>query len=242
MTTSRTESITVADGTFAGHTVIPDSGSGPGLLVIQEIFGVNEYIQSVCERLAGMGYVAMAPDMFWRQEPGFIVESSEGEAGMEAAFAKAGGFDFATLPGDLGAALDHLRNLPECTAGGGPGAAGIIGFCFGGTVAFLGAAALDPTCAVSYYGSGVAGNLDQADNIGCPILFHFGAADPYLPNEDSQAVAERFAGVENARVVIQPDAGHAFDNHMNPMFSNPDAASAAWEETASFLAQHLPVE
>lgn len=236
MTTSRTETITVDGGGFDAHVVVPDSGSGPGLVVLQEIFGVNTYVKSVCERLAGMGYVALAPDMFWRQEPGFVVEPEQGEEGMQLAFAKVGGFDFSNVAGDVGAALDHLRGLSECT-----GDAGLIGFCFGGTLTFLGAAALDPTCAVSYYGSGVAGNLDQADEISCPILFHFGGSDPYLPSEDSQAVADRFADVEQATVLIQPDAGHAFDNHLNPMFSNPPAAAAAWEATVAFLTEHLPV-
>jgi carboxymethylenebutenolidase len=236
MTTTRTETITVDDGEFSAFTAVPASGSGPGLVVVQEIFGVNDYVRSVCERVAAMGYVALAPDMFWRQEPGFTVEPSEGEAGMQAAFAMMGGFDFANVPADVGAALDHLRGLPECDGG----RAGVLGFCFGGTVAFLAAAALEPDCAISYYGSGVAGNLDQADSITCPILFHFGDADPYLPNEDSQAVAQRFADVDNAQVVIQPNAGHAFDNHLNPMFSNPEAARPAWEVTSAFLAEHLP--
>ncbi len=236
MTTSRTETVSVGDQSYEAHVVVPDSGSGPGLVVLQEIFGVNDYIKSVCERLAGMGYVALAPDMFWRQEPGFTVEPAEGEEGMQKAFAMVGGFDWSTVGSDVGAALDHLRGLPECT-----GDAGLIGFCFGGTLTFLGAAALDPTCAVSYYGSGVAGNLDQADDVTCPILFHFGGSDPYLPSEDSAAVAERFASVDDADVVIQLDAGHAFDNHLNPMFSNPEAAAVAWEATSAFLARHLPV-
>lgn len=233
---SRPETITVADGSFQGHVAIPDTGSGPGLLVLQEIFGVNEYIRSVCDRLAAMGYAAMAPDMFWRHEPGFTVEPSQGEEGMQAAFAMMSGFDFATVPGDLGAALTHLRNLPECSGG-----AGLIGFCFGGTLAYLGAAALDPTCAVSYYGSGVAGNLDRADDIACPILFHFGGNDPFLPSEDAHAVAARFADVADADVVIQPGAGHAFDNHLNPAFSDPEAAAAAWEVTREFLDRYLPI-
>lgn len=236
MTTSRTETVGVDGASFDAHAVAPDSGTGPGLVVLQEIFGVNTYIKAVCERLAGMGYVALAPDMFWRQQPGFMVEPEQGEEGMQSAFDMVGGFDWGSVGTDLGAALNHLRGLPECT-----GDAGLIGFCFGGTLAFLGAAALDPTCAVSYYGSGVAGNLDRADDIDCPILFHFGGSDPYLPSKDSQAVADRFAGVEQAEVVIQPDAGHAFDNHLNPMFSNPPAAAAAWEVTAAFLAEHLPV-
>ncbi len=236
MTTTRTETITVPDGTFDAHVVVPDSGTGPGLVVLQEIFGVNDYIKAVCRRVAEMGYVALAPDMFWRQEPGFTVEPDQGEEGMQLAFEKMAGFDFAAVPGDTGAALGALRNLPECS-----GDAGLIGFCFGGTLAFLGAAALDPTCAVSYYGSGVAGNLDKADNITCPILFHFGGSDPYLPSTDSEAVAARFAAVDSAHVLIQPDAGHAFDNFLNPMFSNPQAAQPAWKATSAFLAHHLPV-
>lgn len=236
MPTIRTESIARPDGSFDGYLAVPDSGSGPGLLIIQEIFGVNEYIRSVCERVAAMGYVALAPDMFWRQEPGFTVEPEQGEEGMNAAFAKMGGFDFETVGPDVGAAMNHLDGLSETTGG-----IGVMGFCFGGTVSFLTAAALEPTCAVSYYGSGVAGNLDKSDAITCPILFHFGGDDPYLPNEDAQAVATRFASVDNASVVVQDGAGHAFDNNMNPMFSNPTAAAAAWEVTSAFLAENLPV-
>jgi carboxymethylenebutenolidase len=237
MPRNRSETITVPDGSFRAHVVVPDSGSGPGLVVLQEIFGVNEYVKSVCERVADMGYVALAPDVFWRQEQGFTVEPDQGEAGMELAFAKMGGFDFATVPGDLAAALGALRALPECT-----GQAGFLGFCFGGTLAYLGAAYLDPTCAISYYGSGVAGNLDKADQISCPILFHFGGDDPYLPMSDAQAVADLFADVAGAKVEIQPGAGHAFDNHLNPMFSNPAAAKPAWDVTTAFLARHLPLD
>ena len=235
-TSSRTETINGPDGSFDAHVVVPESGSGPGLVIIQEIFGVNTYIKAVCERVAQMGYVAIAPDMFWRLEPGFTVEPDQGEEGMNAAFEKMGAYDFTKVAPDLGAALDHLNAMTETT-----GTGGLMGFCFGGTLTYLGAAQLEPACAVSYYGSGVAGNLDQADGVSCPILFHFGDTDPYLPNEDAEAVAARFADVANAAVRVAPDAGHAFDNFTNPMFSNPDAAAPAWEATAAFLSANLPV-
>jgi carboxymethylenebutenolidase len=234
-TATRTETITVADGSFDAHLALPSSGRGPGLVVLQEIFGVNTYIKSVCDRVAEMGYVAIAPDMFWRSEPGFTVEPEDGDAGMEAAFAKMGGFDFASAPGDLGATFDHLMALGETTTG-----PGVMGFCFGGTLTYLAAAALDPICAVSYYGSGVAGMLDMAGDVTCPITFHFGDADPYLPNDDVQKVVDRFAAAPEAQVVIQHEAGHAFDNSFNPAFSNPQAANAAWHVTSSFLKTHLP--
>lgn len=235
MTTTRSDTIATADGSFAAHVALPDSGSGPALVVVQEIFGVNTYIRDVCRRVAELGYVAVAPDMFWRQEPGFTVEPDEGEDGMNRAFAKMGGHDFAAMTGDLEAVFAHAAAMPEST-----GAVGIMGFCFGGTVSFLAAADLDPVCAVSYYGSGVAGALDdKAAHVTCPILFHFGDDDPYLPNADAEAVAARFADVATATVVVQPGAGHAFDNSFNPMFSNPGAAAAAWEHTVAFLAEHL---
>lgn len=235
MTTSRTETITTPDGTFDAHVVVPDSGSGPGLMVIQEIFGVNTYIRDVCERVAALGYVALAPDMFWRDEPGFVVEPSEGDDGMTRAFAKMGAYDFAHAPGDLGAAFDHLRGLPETTD-----RAGVMGFCFGGTLTFHAASDLSPDCAVSYYGSGVADALDaKADAVSCPILFHFGDTDAFLPNEDAEAITARFADVPDATVLVQPGAGHAFDNSFSPVFSNPPAARAAWAETEAFLAENL---
>ncbi|MDH4171368.1 MAG: dienelactone hydrolase family protein [Acidimicrobiia bacterium] len=236
MVTTRTESITVDGGSFSAHVALPDSGSGPGLLILQEIFGVNSYIRSVCARVAQMGYLALAPDMFWRQQPDFIVEPDQGDDGMQSAFAMMGGFDWSQAPGDLGAALGHLRGLPECT-----GEAGVMGFCFGGTLTFHVAADHDPACAISYYGSGVADALDaKADQVSCPVLFHFGSDDPYLPIEDVDRIRARFADATDVTIEVQPGAGHAFDNDFNPLFSNPEAAAAAWAATAAFLAGHLP--
>ena len=184
MTTTRTETVTTEGGSFSGHVALPD-GSGPGLLVLQEIFGVNTYIRSVLDRVAQMGYMAMAPDMFWRQERDFVVEPDEGDDGMTRAFAAMGSFDETLGSADLEAALDHLRRLPECD-----GRVGVIGFCFGGTLTFLAASDHDPECAVSYYGSGVADALEaKAAGVSCPILFHFGGDDPYLPNEMAEAIA-----------------------------------------------------
>lgn len=231
--TTRTETITTPDGEFAAHLALPAAGQGPGLVLVQEIFGVNEYIRDVARRLAGLGYVTLAPDMFWRIEPGVAIDGG-GEEALTRAMGYAGRFDLEPGLADLGATLDHLRSLPEVQ-----GRCGIIGFCFGGTAAFVGAAHLDPDCAVSYYGSGVAGAIDLIGRVTCPILFHFGGADPYLPPADIETIDAAATGRDNVEIVVQPDAGHAFDNGFNPMFSNPPAADAAWARTASFLAEHL---
>jgi carboxymethylenebutenolidase len=232
--TTRTETITAPDGgTFAGHLVLPESGSGPGLLVLQEIFGVNEYIRDVCERVAALGYVALAPDVFWRIEPG--VEVPHTEEGLGQAYALIGQYDAALGAGDLAAALEHLRALPECD-----GRAGALGFCFGGTTSFGLALGAAPDTVVSYYGSGVASMLSPDAEPACPVLFHFGANDPFLPMTDVDRVNAWAAGRVGVEVAVQA-SGHAFDNSFNPMFSDPPAAQAAWERTLDFLARTLPV-
>jgi len=236
MTTTRTDTITAADGgTFAGHVAVPAAGRGPGLVLVQEIFGVNRYIRDVADRLAALGYVVLAPDMFWRVEPGVAIDGTD-DAALGQAMGYVGRFDGPAGLADLAAAVGHLQALPECS-----GDVGVIGFCFGGTFAYLAAAHLDPVVAVSYYGSGVAGNLDLLDRVACPILFHFGDADPYLPNADVDRLRAASAGMGNVEILVQAGSGHAFDNSFNPNFSDPPAAAAAWERTVAFLGRHLTV-
>jgi carboxymethylenebutenolidase len=236
MSDTKNEAIAADDGsgTFNGLVTLPAAGRGPGLLVIHEIFGVNDYIRSVGDRLAGLGYVTMAPDLFWRQEP--TVALPNDESGMSKGMQLAQGFDPEKGAADLGAALAHLRSLPEVSGG-----AGVLGFCFGGTMAFLCAAEHDPDVAVSYYGSGVPSMLGMADRVTCPILFHFGGADPFLPLDQAQQVEAAFAGRDGAEVHIHDGAGHAFDNTFSTTFHQPEPAAAAWEQTRAFLGRHLPV-
>ena len=237
MTSTRTETITARDGdTFGAHVALPTSGSGPGLVLIQEIGGVNGYIKAVAERLADAGYVVLAPDAFWRVEPGFSVEAFT-ETTLADCMRVAGQFDQAQGLADFGSALEHLRELPEVDGG-----VGVIGFCFGGTQAFLMAAEYELDAAVSYYGSGVAGSLDRVGDIACPLLLHFGGQDPYIPAEAVDAVKAATVAMANVEILVQPDAGHAFDNHLSDNFWDPDAASTAWTRTMGFLAQHLPTQ
>lgn len=212
---------------------LPDAGSGPGVVLIQEIFGVNEYVRSVAARLAGEGYVVLAPHMYWRIQDDFRVEA-KGPDDLPVAFEVAGRHDPADGVADIGAALAHLSTRAEVT-----GPVGVMGFCFGGSMTYLAAAAHDPACAVSYYGSMVGDNLDRASAVTCPILFHFGDEDPFLPNEHVDGLRAATEGMANVEIVVQPGAGHAFDNDHNPMFANPDAAAAAWARTSAFLAEHL---
>ena len=232
--TTRTDRVVVDGGEFDLHLSLPEGGSGPGIVLLQEIFGVGTYIRQRAADLAALGYVVGAPDLFWRLEPNFVAEHDE--AGLQTSFAMMGRFDFAVGTADCVAALRHLQALP-----GTGGQVATMGFCLGGGLAFLAAADGDPACCVSYYGSAVAPNIERAADVTCPILFHFGGADPYLPAEQVEVVQAAFAGRVDAEVVVQAGAGHAFDNFAAPMFTNPSAAAAAWPVTVDFLHRHLPV-
>jgi carboxymethylenebutenolidase len=144
-------------------------------------------------------------------------------------------FDFPQGVADCVASLHRLEELPEVSGG-----VGVIGFCLGGTLAYLTAAVGSPVCCVSYYGSGVPGMLEQLDNIQCPVLYHFGESDSYIPIEQVDALRAAVEGKDVMTLNVEP-AGHAFDNHESETFWNEAAAASAWAQTSQFLARHLPV-
>ena len=232
--TVRVERVQTPDGVMDAHVSLPESGSGPGIVVIQEIFGVGDYIKESTDRLAALGYVALAPDLYWRIEPGIALEHDE--AGLGKAFETMQKLDQELAVRDSIDALKALRELPELT----DTRAGVLGFCLGGTLAFQVAIQGDPDVAVCYYGSGIAGALDQADAISCPVLFHFGGQDQYIPREDIDRVCAYANSHPDLECHVQEDAGHAFDNHDAPMFHQPEAAARAWEVTKAFLARRFP--
>ena len=218
---------------MGAYVSLPESGEGPGVLVLMEIFGVGSYIRRATERLAELGYVALAPDLYRRIAPG--LELGHDQDGLMRALETAQRLDQGGAVEDSVAALAALRERPE--VGGRPVA--VLGFCLGGSLAYFTAARADPAAAVCYYGSAIPDALDQADRIECPVLFHFGAEDEYIPLE----AAERVCSVAEARAGwechIQPDGGHAFDNHDSPIFSRPAPAARAWEITKEFLGRNL---
>ncbi|MGH2821268.1 MAG: dienelactone hydrolase family protein [Actinomycetota bacterium] len=228
MPATRTERITASDGSFDAHLALPEPGRGPGIVLCQEIFGVNDYIHAAANRLASRGFVVAAPDLFWRMEP--HVALPHDEDGLNRAMGFAQRLDAGGAVEDCDATLQHLRSLPEVA-----GPTGVLGFCLGGTLAYLLAARSDPGFAVSYYGSGVPDALDAAAGITCPLLLHFGGNDPYIPRDAVERARAALEGRDDVEFHIHEGAGHAFDNHEAPMFHDPQAAEAAWRLTAGFL-------
>jgi carboxymethylenebutenolidase len=227
------ESVRVADGAFDLPVWLPPAGRGPGMLVLQEIFGVGPYIRSVAEQLSGLGYVVAAPDLLWRLQRNW--EAEHDENGLQQSLGLASRFDTEKGVADTAAALGHLADLPEVCAG-----VGVIGFCFGGSLAYLLAARANPAAVVSFYGSAVPSRIDVLEEITCPLQFHFGGKGPIIPRDQVQKVEQAVEGRANVEIHVQENAGHAFHNHMAPMFYHPDAAGRAWQLTEWFLARHLP--
>ena len=235
--TTRYETVVAFDGgTFQAYCAVPEGhGPWPGVVLFQEIFGINDNIRGLAGRLAGEGYVVLAPDMFWRLEPGF---ERKDESGLADGVALVQKFDWERGGADIASALAHLRAMAECD-----GRAGGVGFCFGGVLAYLFAATArpdgkGPDAAVSYYGSGVHGLLGLSDRIECPMMFHYGSRDPFIPTEQIDAVEAAVAGrpeVEFHRY----DAGHAFSNWDAPSMYDQAAADEAWARTLDFFSRHL---
>jgi carboxymethylenebutenolidase len=225
--------IRAADGgRFSGYLATPKSGNGPGILVIQEIFGVNKVMRDLTDGFAAQGYVALCPDLFWRQEPGIQI-TDKTEAEWARAFQLYQGFDEAKGADDLKATLAHLRALPACT-----GKAGSVGYCLGGKLAYLMATRSDADCNVGYYGVGIDKALDEASKITRPLMLHIAEKDQFCPPE-AQAQIKATLG-KNPKVTIHsyPDLDHAFARPGGEHYDKA-AAETANKRTAEFFKQHL---
>jgi carboxymethylenebutenolidase len=233
---TRYETIVTPDGAgFDAFCAVPASGSGPGVLLLQEVFGINDNMRGLAEKLAGHGYVVLVPDMFWRVEPRF---ERKDESGLGEAFAMVQQFDFEAGVGDIESTHAHLLAMGECS-----GKVGAVGFCLGGALAFA-AATLSrvdgrgPDAAVCYYGSGINDLLGHVDALECPCLFHYGSNDAYIPAENIAEVEEAVAGRPGV-AFHRYDAGHAFSNWDAPSMYDEAAADEAWSRTLAFFDAHL---
>jgi carboxymethylenebutenolidase len=193
-----------------------------GIVVVQEIFGVNAHIRSVAERFSAEGYLAIAPALFDRVEPG--LELGYDKPGIDRGRAIAGELDYATVLLDVAAAVG---------AAAAAGKVGIVGYCWGGAVVWAAAAQLESvTAAVSYYGSRIPALADQAPKP--PLMMHVGKHDASFPLDAVQAIGERYAEV----VIHEYDAGHGFNCDQRDDF-DAGASALAWSRTLAFFQAHV---
>jgi len=224
-------SVNAADGgRFEAYLSLPPSGKGPGLVLFEEIFGVNRHIRAVAEQYAQDGFVVLAPDMFWRQEP--RMELGYEGADRDKAVAAMKAADPAKLIEDIGSTVKALRARPECA-----GKIAALGFCMGGRLAYQAAATAGVDAAVCLYGGGIQGELDRAAKIKVPMQFHYGEKDAGIPMDAVEKVKAAFKG-KNAEFFIYADALHGF-NCWDRSSYQAKAAALSHGRALAFLAQNL---
>ncbi len=240
MTSSRI-AVPTAGGDMPAHLWLPASGSGPGILLLQEIFGISPYIERRAQDLADLGYVVVAPEIWWRQG---VSRVEEGPEAMETGFGLLQQVDWQAAVDDSLAALEVLRGRDEVT-----GHVGILGFCFGGGLAFDVASRTEVDALVSYYGSALPDLLGvvEADPrvtvvgpeaVTAPSLHQFGMTDQFLTRPVVEQIRALLEPLPNVTWFGYETADHAFDN---PDFflHDADASQLAWRRTSDWLAEHL---
>ena len=235
--TNSTVQLNTPDGKMDSYVAQPkDGGTYPGIVVIQEAFGVNSHIKKVTERIAAEGYVAIAPDIFHRESERLIPYSD-----MAKAIATMQRVVDSKAMEDVAAAIAHLKSQSNVKAS----SIGVIGFCMGGRLTYLAAAhhANDIKAAVPYYPGGLTmGNpspLSRTGEIKCPMYLFFGAKDQLIPMDQVGQINTELTSKKVAfQMKIYPEAGHGFFCDERGSYHEASAKDA-WEKTKSFFAQHL---
>jgi carboxymethylenebutenolidase len=219
-------------GKFGAHIAVPPSGTGPGIVLLQEIFGINWFMREVAAWYAQRGFVVACPDLFWRQEQGVDLAGLT-DSDWQRAFALYQGLDEGKAIDDAAATLATLRVHQACN-----GKVGAVGFCLGGKLAYLLAVRHNPDSAVGYYGVGIEKALDEAANLRCPMLLHIAGNDDYCPPSAQAAIRTTLGG--KPLVTIRDYAGqdHAFARTGAEHF-DPAAAELANLRSLEFFARNL---
>lgn len=220
------------DGSFEAYLAQPTSARGPGVVVIQEIFGVNAVVREICDAHAARGRFALAPDLFWRLEPG-IQLTDKSDAEWKRALDLMNRFDADKGVGDIQAAITQLRGLPGCS-----GKIGAVGYCLGGLLAYLTATRTDSDASVGYYGVNIQVNLGEAKHIKHPLMLHVAGKDEYMPPGAQKKIMDGLKGNPLVTIHFYPEMDHAF---ARPGGAHYDKANAelANGRTETFFRQHL---
>jgi carboxymethylenebutenolidase len=219
------------DGAFSGYLAMPSGAPKAGLVVIQEIFGVNEVMRDITDAYAAQGYAALCPDLFWRLEPNIqLTDKSEAELGR--AFELMGAFDVDKGIDDIDATIDYLRETA------GMKKVGAVGFCLGGMLAFLTAVRTDVDASVSYYGVNLDKRLEEAEKLAQPLMLHIAGKDRFVPPTAQDVVKAGLNNHPQVTIYSYDNADHAFARVGGEHFDK-DAADLANRRTADFLRDNL---
>jgi carboxymethylenebutenolidase len=225
-------SITTQDGPMAGYLATPASGRGAGIVVIQEIFGVNQVMRDIADDLASHGYFALVPDLFWRLEPG-VQLTDKTDADWKRAFDLMGRFDPDKGTADIQAAITTLRGREGCS-----GKIGAVGYCLGGLLAYLTAARTDVDASVGYYGVNIHEKLGEAAAIKKPLMLHIAAKDEFVPPPAQKKMIDGLSSNPRVTLHVYPEMDHAFARIGGAHYDKA-CADLANGRTSTFFRQHL---
>jgi carboxymethylenebutenolidase len=226
--------IQAADGScaFSAYCATPASGAGPGIVVLQEIFGVNQVMRDLCDGFAAEGYIAVAPDLFWRIEPGVqLTDKSQKE--WDKAFELMNAFlpDFEKGIGDIGATIAHVRALDGCT-----GKVGAVGYCLGGSLAYATACFTDADACSGYYPVQIEDSLNMAGGIKNPLILHIAELDGFCPPKAQEKIKTALGGNDHVTIYSYAGVDHAFARVGGDNYNGAAAATANQRTTELFKA------
>ncbi len=224
--------IPVDGGQMMGYLSMPKSGTGPGVVVMQEIFGVNQVMRDITDQFAAQGYVALCPDLFWRIEPGINI-TDKTKAEWDKAFSLFGKFNRDTGIRDVASTIAALRKTPGCT-----GKVGTVGFCLGGLLAYLSATRTDADAAIGYYGVSIPEFAGEAANIKKPLLLHIAGKDGFVPPAAQAAMHAALDGNKHCTLHDYAEQDHAFARVGGEHYDKT-AATMAMSLSLAFFKSHL---
>jgi carboxymethylenebutenolidase len=224
--------ITTPDGSFSAYVARPARSPAPAVVVIQEIFGVNQVMREITDGLAAQGYLAICPDLFWRIEPG-IELTDQSEAEWQRAFGLYNAFDVDAGIRDIAATIDTVRKDPGCS-----GRVGAVGFCLGGLLAYLTGARTDVDASVAYYGVGIDGRLEEANTVKKPLLLHIAEEDGFVPKQAQAAIIAALKDNGLVEIHSYPGVDHGFARIAGQHY-DAAATAKAGEHTLAFFKRTL---
>jgi carboxymethylenebutenolidase len=224
--------IEAKDGTFRAYISRPAELPAPAVVVLQELFGVNADIRATCDELAAQGFIAVAPDLFWRQEPGVDL-SVTSEADWQHGLRLYQAYDRDAGAKDVKSTADVVAMLPECT-----GKVAVLGYCLGALMTYLTAVRYGVDAAVAYHGGDTEQYLGEVDGLHASLLMHLAEEDEFISKPAQAKIKAALAGKPNATVYSYPGQNHAFARH-NGAHYNAAAAALANGRTSEFLHQQL---
>lgn len=213
-------SITTPDGAFSAYVARPAAAKAPAIVVIQEIFGVNQVMRDITDGLAAQGYLAVCPDLFWRIEPDIDI-TDQSEAEWKRAFELFNAFDVDQGVKDIQATIKTIRADAGCD-----GKVGAVGFCLGGQLAFLTATRTDVDAAVSYYGVGLENRVAEAEKLTRPLLLHIAEEDQFVPKEAQAVIIAALKDHPQIEIHTYPGRDHAFARVGGEHYDEADAKLA----------------